>query len=99
MDIIEDCLRNRQSLVLLIGPAGCGKTTLAMSFIGGDFNPKITRVNLDSIIEMKSGYNYDYELKNFYRELEFLTARKSLEYGHTVIVDDTNIKKDGSSPI
>ncbi len=91
---IRNYLKNQQSLIILIGTAGCGKTTLAMELLKKISNPKITRVCLDNIISMESGYNYDLELKNFYRELEIATARKSLEHGHNLMVDDTNISKE-----
>ncbi|MCK4329406.1 ATP-binding protein [candidate division WOR-3 bacterium] len=91
---IQGYLKERQCLILMIGPAGCGKTTLAMSLVNMVSSPKTTRVCLDSLITMESGYNYDYELRDFYRELEIDTSRKSLEHGHSLIVDDTNISRD-----
>lgn len=91
---IRNYLKDRQSLILLIGTAGCGKTTLAMTLLKAMPHLKTTRVCLDSIISMESGYNYDRELGGFYRELEITIAKKSLEHGHNLLVDDTNISKD-----
>ncbi|OYD16042.1 hypothetical protein CH333_04395 [candidate division WOR-3 bacterium JGI_Cruoil_03_44_89] len=87
-------LSEHQNLILLIGLAGCGKTSLAMTLIKQAELQKTTRVCLDSIITMESGYNYDIELRNFYREIEFETAKKSLESGYNLVVDDTNITKE-----
>jgi predicted kinase len=91
---IEKDLEGHQNLILLIGLAGCGKTSLAMTLVKRANPQKTTRVCLDSIITMESGYNYDPELRDFYRAIEIETAKKSLEGGYNLVVDDTNITKE-----
>lgn len=91
---IEKDLGAHQNLILLIGLAGCGKTSLAMALITRANSRKTTRVSLDSIITMASGYNYDSELRDFYRELEIAAVKKSLSGGYNLVIDDTNITKE-----
>jgi len=91
---IEKDLEGHQNLILLIGLAGCGKTSLAMALITRANPQKTTRVSLDCIITMASGYNYDSELRDFYRALEIAAVKKSLSGGYNLVIDDTNITKE-----
>ena len=89
------------SLLILVGPAGSGKTTWARNYVRGRRGTRI--VSRDSLRQQLFGYDEE-NVKDYYVERKTLHERETsvtksqfalikclLEDGYSVVVDDTNL--------
>jgi len=78
-------------LILLIGYIGAGKSTYSQQL--WQESPQTTlRVCMDEIIQMASFYDYQPNLRSFYRGEEAHMILRGLALGLDVIVDRTNLE-------
>jgi predicted kinase len=87
-----------QVLYVLQGPPGSGKSKLAQALRAQD--PERTRIHStdDYFYDANKVYVFDATKLGLYHQLNLVAARGDLHRGFSVIVDNTNIKKEHARP-
>jgi tRNA uridine 5-carbamoylmethylation protein Kti12 len=86
-------MKNNQTLIILTGNIGCGKSTFAADIVTNDRSFII--INDDCITTMFGGgvyTNYDENKRGLYKDIEGLCASTGLSLGYNVIIDMPNMK-------